>query len=100
MKIVQNNSDIEQNQNTDKNKRPKPTQQKETVHQTSTKPETKTSQKERKNRKKIEKIIPQDRKEKFEHRDSSRHRTQPRKNYKTLIPQPKILEKVEFQKHF
>ena len=46
----------------------------------------------------IEKIIPQERVEKSEHREPSRLRNQPRKNYKTLIPQSKILKKVEFQK--
>ena len=47
-------------------------------------------QKERKNRRMIEKIIPQEQVEKSEHRDSSRLRNQPRKNYKTFIPQSKI----------
>ena len=45
-----------------------------------------------------EKILPQDQKEKLEHRKSSRLRSQPRKNYKTFIPQAKIFLKVEFQK--
>ena len=45
-----------------------------------------------------EKIIPQDQKEKSPHRQSSRLRNQPRKGYKTFIPQPKILKKIEFQK--
>ena len=54
--------------------------------------------KERKNRKMIEKIIPQEQVEKSEHRESSRLINQPRKNYKTFIPQSKILKKVEFQK--
>ena len=45
-----------------------------------------------------EKIIPQEQVEKSEHRESSRLRNQPRKNYKTIIPQSKILKKVEFQK--
>ena len=58
----------------------------------------KIPQKERKNRKMIEKIIPQGQVEKSEHRESSRLRNQPRKNYKTFIPQSKILKKVEFQK--
>ena len=58
----------------------------------------KISQKERKNRKIIEKILPQEQIEKSEHRESSRLRNQPRKNYKTFIPQSKILKKVEFQK--
>ena len=55
-------------------------------------------QKERKNRKMTGKIIPQEQVEKSEHRESSRIRNQPRKNYKTFIPQSKILKKVEFQK--
>ena len=42
----------------------------------------------------IEKIIPQEQVEKSEHRESSRLRNQPRKNYKTFIPQSKILKKV------
>ena len=45
-----------------------------------------------------EEILPQDQKEKSEHRKLSRLRSQPRKNYKTFIPQSKILKKVEFQK--
>ena len=55
-------------------------------------------QKERKNRRMVEKIIAQEQVEKSEHRGSSRLRNQPRKNYKTFIPQSKILKKVEFQK--
>ena len=62
-------------------------------------PDPYKSEKERKNRKMIEKILPQDQKEKSEHRKSSRLRNQPRKNYKTFIPQSKILKKVEFQKN-
>ena len=46
----------------------------------------------------IEKILPQEQKEKSAHRKSSRLRNQPRENYKTFIPQSKILKKVEFQK--
>ena len=45
-----------------------------------------------------EKIIPQEQIDKSEHRESSRLRNQPRKNYKTFIPQSKILKKVEIQK--
>ena len=46
----------------------------------------------------IQKFLPQEQVEKSEHRESSRLRNQPRKNYKTFIPQSKILKKVEFQK--
>ena len=45
-----------------------------------------------------EKFLPQDQKEKSEIRESSRLRSQPRKNYKTFIPQSKILKKIEFKK--
>ena len=57
-----------------------------------------TSQKERKNKKMTEQIIPQEQIDKSEHRESSRLRNQPRKNYKLFVPQSKILKKVEFQK--
>ena len=46
----------------------------------------------------IEKILPHEQKEKSEHRESSRLKNQPRKSYKTFIPQSKILKKIEFQK--
>ena len=45
----------------------------------------------------IEKILPQEQKENSTHRESSRVRNQPRKNYKTFIPQSNILKQVEFQ---
>ena len=54
--------------------------------------------KERKNKKMIEQILLQEQREKFTHRESSRLRKQPHKDYKTFIPQSKILKKVEFQK--
>ena len=62
------------------------------------KPDPKIPQKERKNRKMIEKLLPQEPLEKSEHRELSRLGNQPRKNYKTFIPQSKIIKKVEFQK--
>ena len=46
----------------------------------------------------IETILPEGQVEKSEHRESTRLRNQPCKNYKTFIPQSKILKKVEFQK--
>ena len=73
-------------------------QQKELVRRTSPKQKTQTSEKERKHRKMTKKILPQDQNKKSEHRESSQFRSQPRKNYKTFIPQSKILKKVEFQK--
>ena len=61
-------------------------------------PDPKIHQKERKNRKMIENFLPQQQIEKSEHRELSRLRNQPRKNYKTFIPQSKVLKKTEFQK--
>ena len=56
---------------------------KPTTTQNNTKtPDPKIPQKERKNRKMIEKILPQEQVEKSEHRESLRLRNQPRKNYK------------------
>ena len=73
--------------------------QKQTTSQNNTKtPDPKIPQKERKNRKMIENFLPQEQVEKSEHRESSRLRNQPGKNYKIFIPQSKILKKVEFQK--
>ena len=46
----------------------------------------------------IEKILPQDQIEKLKQRELSKLRNQPRKKYKTFMPQSKILKKVEFQK--
>ena len=54
----------------------------------------KITQTERKSQKLEEKIIPQDQKEKSLNRQSSRLHIQPRKHYKTFIPQSKILKKV------
>ena len=45
-----------------------------------------------------EETLPQDQKEKSEHRESSRLRSQLPKNNKTFIPQSKIVNKIEFQK--
>ena len=58
--------------------------------------ETQIIQKKKKKSKNDRKILPQEQKEKFTYRESSRLRNQPRKNYKTFIPQSKILKKVEF----
>ena len=80
LKIVQNNSETKLNHHSDEQISSKLDQQKETVYQTSLKQKTRISQEERKNRKMTEKILPQDQKEKSEHRESSRLRTQPRKN--------------------
>ena len=49
------------------------------------------------------KILPRDQKEKPEHRESSRLKSQPLKNYKTLIPQSEISNfknNFNFNSHF
>ena len=80
------------------NKNQKTIKQQNANPQKSNTPETKISQKKSKNIKMTEKILLQDQQQKSERRESSRLRSQPRKNYKTFIPQSKILKKVEFQK--
>ena len=74
-------------------------QQKELVYRNSPKKQKHLKKKET-IEKMTEKILPQDQNEKSEHRESSGLRSQPRKDYKTLIPQSKILKKVEFKKNF
>ena len=97
LKVVQNHTDKETNEQD--NVHHEKQNQKQTTNQNNTKtPDPKISKKERKNRKMINKILPQEQVEKLEHRLSSRLKNQPRKNYKTFIPQSKILKKVEFQK--
>ena len=97
LKVVQNHTDKETNEQD--NVHHEKQNQKQTTNQNNTKtPDPKISKKERKNRKMIDKILPQEQVEKLEHRESSRLKNQPRKNYKTFIPQSKILKKVEFQK--
>ena len=87
------------NHHTDEQTNSKLDQQKENVNQTSLKQKTQISREERKNGKMTETFLPQDQKEKFEHRELSRFRSQPRKNYKIFIPQSKILKKVELKKN-
>ena len=99
MKIAQNNSETELNQHANEQMISKIDQQTAFVHRTSSpRQKTQTSQKERKNRKMTETILPLDQNEKSKHRESSRLRSQARKNYKTFVPLSKILKKVEFQK--
>ena len=65
--IVQNNPRIEQNQNVNTTKHTKTIQQQNVDPQRSNTPEPKIPQKERKNRKLIEKILPQNQQQKSEH---------------------------------
>ena len=98
LKVIQNNTQIEPVSNeTNKNQHTQ-IQQQNRIHKDVNTLDLNHATKERKNRKMIEKILPQEQKEKSTHRESSRIRNQPRKNYKTFIPQSKILTKVEFQK--
>ena len=96
LKVIQNNTQEETKLNENhKNKHTQIQKQKRNQEKANTQ-KTDNHEKERKNRKMIEKILPQEQKEKSTHRESSSLRNQPRKNYKTFIPQSKILKKVEF----
>ena len=98
LKVVENNTQTEQETNESNENFDRQSQKENTIYKSiNTRNKIKT-EKERKNRKLIEKILPQEPKEKSEHRESSRLRNQPRKNCKTFIPQSKILKKVEFPK--
>ena len=101
LKVIQNHQHTENEINEQNDIHLEKQNKKPTTAQNNTKKlDQKIPQKERKNRKMIEKIIPQEQVEKSEHRESSRLRNQPRKNYKAFIPQSKILKKNEFQKQF
>ena len=98
LKIIQNHPHTEKEIDEQHNVHHEKQNQKQTTIQNNTKtPDPKIPQKERKNRKMIEKILPHDQVEKSDHIESSRLRNQPHKNYKTFIPQSKIIKKVEFQ---
>ena len=99
LKFIQNHTHTEKETNVQDNVHHEKQNQKQTTTQNNTKTrDPKISQKKRKNMKMIEIILPQQQIEKSEHRELSRLRNQPRNNYKTFIPQSKILKKVEFQK--
>ena len=98
LKNVQINTQIEQNTTVHDDIHHEQNQQQNATHQNTKEP--KLSQKERKNRKMIEKILLPEQKEKSVHRESSRLRNQPRKNYKTFILQSKILKKLNFKNNF
>ena len=99
LKVIQNHPHTEKEKDEQDNVHHENQNQKQTKAQNNQKvPDLKIAQKERKNRKLTEKILPKEQIEKPEHRELSRLRYQPRKNYKTFIPQSKILKKVEFQK--
>ena len=101
LKVIQNHRHMENEINAQNDIHLEKQNKNPTTTKNSTKKlDQKTPQKERKNKKMIEKIIPQEQVEKSEHRESSRLRNQPRKIYKTFIPQSKILEKVNFKKNF
>ena len=98
LKVIQNHPHTEKEIDEEHNIHHEKQNTKPTTIQNNTKtPDQKIHQKERKIRKMIEKILPQEQVEKSEHRELSRLRNQPHKNYKTFIPQSKILKKVEFQ---
>ena len=87
LKVIQNNIYTEQETIVHDEIHHKQNQKQNTYHKNMKTPDPKTSQKERKKRKMIEKILPQEQIEKSEHRESSRIKNQPRKNYKLFIPQ-------------
>ena len=98
LKIIQNHSHTEKELDEQHSVHHEKQNPKPTTTQNNTKtPDQKIPQKERKNRKMIEKILPQKEVEKSEYRESSELRNQPRKNNKTFIPQSKISKKVVFQ---
>ena len=100
LKVIQNQPHTEKEIDEQHNVHHENQNQKQTTSQNNhIIPDPKIPQKERKNMKMIENFLPQQQVEKSEHRELSRLRNQPRKNYKTFIPQSKILKKVEFQKH-
>ena len=99
LNVIQNHPHTEKEIDEQNDIHPGKQNTKSTTTQNNTKKlDQKIPQKEGKNKKMIEKILPQEQVEKSEHRESSRLRNQPRKNYKIFIPQSKILKKVEFQK--
>ena len=99
LKVIQNHPHMENEINEQNDIHLEKQNKKPTTTKNNTKKlDQKTHQKERKNRKMIEKIIPEEQVEKSEHRESSRLRNQPRKNYKTFFPQSKILKYLEFKK--
>ena len=97
LKVIQNNTQIEPVLDENHENQYPQIQKQDRIHKDTNTLKSNNLEKE-KNRKMIDKILPQEQKEKSTHRESSRLRNQPRKDYKTFIPQSKILKKVEFQK--
>ena len=95
LKVIQNNTQIEPKLDENHKNQHTQIQKQDRIHKDANTQKSNNLEKERKNRKMIEKILPQEQKDKSTHRESSRLRNQPRKNYKTFIPQCKILKKVE-----
>ena len=99
LEVIQNitQKETKLHENHQKKNQHTPLQKQNRNHKNENTQNTNNPEKERKNRKMIEKILPQETKRKVlhieNHQDSE---TQPRKNYKTFIPQSKILKKVEF----
>ena len=82
LKFIQNHPHTEKEINEQDNVHHENQNQKQTKAKNNQKiPDPIIPQKERKNRKIIETILPQEEKEKSKHRESSRLRNQPRKNY-------------------
>ena len=86
LKVIQNHPHTENEINEQNDIHLEKQNKKPTTTQNNTKKLGKKYLKKKENRKMIEKIIPQEQVEKSEHRESSRLRNQPRKNYKNIHP--------------
>ena len=86
LKFIQNKTYTEQETYLYDDTHHEQNQKQNTTHKNIKTPDPKIPQKERKNKKMIEKILPQEQIEKSKHRELSRLRNQPRKNYKTFTP--------------
>ena len=79
LEIIQKNTHREQETNVHDDIHQKQHQKQNTTHKNTKTADPKIPQKERKNKKMIEKILPQDQTEKSEHRETSRIKNKPRK---------------------
>ena len=96
LEIIQIHTEKETNEQ-DNVHHEKPDQKQTTTQNNAKTPDPKISQKEKKQENDRKNFTTRTSR-KSKHRESSRLRDQPRKNYKTFIPQSKVLKKVEFQK--
>ena len=86
LKFVENNTQIEQETSESNDNLDRQNQKENTIHKSINTRNQIKSEKKRKNKKLIEKILPQEQKEKSKHRESSRFRNQPQKIIKNFHP--------------